>query len=296
MPSTARALAFCFVVPLATACYKHEPEHAAAPGDGDGRERVAQLGTRGDFGGAPQRAPTAARDFEEAADAPATELGEDRIARETPRGLGTSFGEQRSSAVVDAPFTRASSSPDALLSLFYNDLDGVRDAAGSFGARGNLESRVTTGDGLLAITLVDDSGRSLPAADVGGHRYVIGNQGEAYRIGIENHSRDRFEVVGSVDGLDVIDGETAALHKRGYVVEPFSSLVIDGWRTSTESVAAFRFAAIDDSYADRTGKPRDIGVVGVAFFGEEARNLRDDAHRRHGADPFPGRFAAPPRR
>jgi hypothetical protein len=222
---------------------------------------------------------------------------EDRVAREAaPRGLGTQFGEERSSAVVDAPFTRASSSPDALLSLFYNDLDGVRATAGRLGARGSLESRMITGDGLLAITLIDDNGRSLPAADIDGRRYVIGNQGQAYRIGVENHSRDRFEVVGSVDGLDVIDGDTAALHKRGYIVEPFSSLVIDGWRTSSDTVAAFRFAEIEDSYADRTGKPRDIGVIGVAFFGEQNAPGFDDPRRRHAADPFPGRFAAPPRR
>lgn len=284
------------LVTLALAgCRSHkEAGSSSAPAvDFGGGEKVARLGTRADPGDAPSAttsAPATERDFGMA------DEGEDRVAREAPRGLGTQFGEERFSNVTDSPFTRASSSPDALLSIFYNDLDGVRATAGRFGARANLESRVITGDGLLAITLIDDNGRSLPAADVEGRRYVIGNQGQAYRIGVENHSRDRFEVVGSVDGLDVIDGETAALHKRGYIVEPFSSLVIDGWRTSTETVAAFRFAAIEDSYADRTGQARDIGVVGVAFFGEQDRRGLDDVGRRHNADPFPGRFAAPPRR
>lgn len=296
MPKLA-ALGLLVTLALAGCRSHHKEAASSAPPAAafGGGEKHAQLGTRADPGDAPQAttsAPTTARDFR----SEAGDEGEDRIAREAPRGLGTQFGEERFSNVVDSPFVRASSSPDALLSLFYDDLDGVRASAGRFGARANLESRVITGDGLLAITLIDDNGRSLPAADVDGRRYVIGNQGQAYRIGVENHSRDRFEVVSSVDGLDVIDGEMAALHKRGYIVEPFSSLVIDGWRTSTETVAAFRFAAIEESYADRTGQPRDIGVIGVAFFGEQARRGFDDVGRRHDADPFPGRFAAPPRR
>jgi hypothetical protein len=300
-PSTVHFAALVLVVSLgAGGCQKHAAEPFTAPAGvgGSSGDFVARLGTKGDFDRAAPNATASHGADSEAA--PAADEG-DRIAREVPRGLGTSFGEERSSSVIDSPFARGDSTPEALLSLFYNDLDGVRASAGRFGARANLESRVTTGDGLLAITLVDEGGRSLPAAEIEGRRYVIGNQGGAYRIGIENHSRDRFEVVGSVDGLDVIDGEQAALHKRGYILEPFSSVVIDGWRTSARTVAAFRFASIDDSYADRTGAPRDIGVIGVAFFGEHGAPIQrqthnDDVGRRHDADPFPGRFAAPPRR
>ena len=90
-----------------------------------------------------------------------------------------------------------------------------------------------------------------------------------------------------------MDGSEASFEQRGYIVEPFTSMVVEGWRTSEETVAAFRFSALEDSYAERTGRARNIGVVGVAFFREESGG----AFRSGGADPFPGRFApAPPRR
>lgn len=255
-----------------------------------------QLATRGDFGPA-VNAPS--RDADIAANAPSPSPGFDAaeaVRRPEPRGLGTSFGEQRFSAVVDAPFVRASNIPDVELALHYNDLDGVRSAAGSVAidSRGGLESRVTSPDGIVALALVDDAGRSFPAAQLDGRRYAIGRDGEAYRLGVENHSGARLEVVASVDGLDVIDGDDAGFHKRGYIVDAFSSVVIDGWRTSGQSVAAFRFSSIDDSYADRTGRPRNIGVVGAAFFREQGAFDTGDLRRRHDADPFPGRFAPPP--
>jgi hypothetical protein len=45
---------------------------------------------------------------------------------------------------------------------------------------------------------------------------------------------------------------------------------IAGWRKSTERVAAFEFAALPDSYAARTGRPDNVGVIGVALFREAA--------------------------
>ncbi|MBL8944596.1 MAG: hypothetical protein JNK45_15660 [Myxococcales bacterium] len=272
----------------------------AAPSGGFGEATrpsgSEQLATRGDFG---SPANTAPRDAEVTANAPSPSPSlddGDALRRPEPRGLGTSFGEQRFSAVVDAPFVRASNIPDVELAVFYNDLDGVRSTAGSIAidSRGGLESRVTSPDGLVALALVDDAGRSFPAAQLDGRRYAIGRDGEAYRLGVENHSSARLEVVASVDGLDVIDGDDAGFHKRGYIVDAFSSVVIDGWRTSGQSVAAFRFSSIDDSYADRTGRPRTIGVVGAAFFRERGAFDTGDLRRRHDADPFPGRFAPPP--
>lgn len=288
----------------AAACGRHGspgavPSGTAAPADAASSGEAPRLATRGDF--------SRSRDAEPApvsagASSPGADFDESAPLREEQRGLGTSFGEQRFSSVVDAPFRRASNIPDVELALFYNDLDGVRAAAGHIAtdSRAVLESRVTSPDGLVALSLVDDGGRSFPGAQLDGRRYAIGNDGDAYRIGVENHSGERLEVVASVDGLDVIDGADAGFHKRGYIVDPFSSVVIDGWRTSGQTVAAFRFCGIADSYADRTGRPRNIGVVGAAFFREQGASFgrpavdHHDLHRRHDADPFPGRFAPPP--
>jgi hypothetical protein len=68
--------------------------------------------------------------------------------------------------------------------------------------------------------------------------------------------------------FDALDGKAASLSKRGYVVPAFGSVTIDGFRTSLDTVAAFRFSSVSDSYAGRKGEDRNVGVIGVAFFRE----------------------------
>ncbi|MCB9748804.1 MAG: hypothetical protein H6713_02230 [Myxococcales bacterium] len=203
-------------------------------------------------------------------------------------GLGTSYGEHRWSEVRSVSFQRGNAgSPDAVLSMRYNDHDGVRDLASARGSA--FRSSAAAEVGPFRMTLLDGSGRSLQGAIVGGETYAVGEPGQRYMIGIENNSGERYEVVTTVDGLDVIDGDSGSFDKRGYVVEPFTSFVIEGWRTSDASVAAFRFSSMDDSYAGRTGRPRNIGVIGAAFFHERSRPDYNELRRRDHADPFPGR-------
>jgi hypothetical protein len=45
---------------------------------------------------------------------------------------------------------------------------------------------------------------------------------------------------------------------------------ITGWRKGNDAVAAFEFTASPASYAERTGRPHDVGVIGVALFRERA--------------------------
>lgn len=208
-------------------------------------------------------------------------------------GLGTEYGEQRHSSVVSRRFVRGSNSPDVTLTLRYNDWAGIRRAGGDHPSR-STNSAIATNDRALVLSLVDERGRVLQASDIGSQRYAIGEAGTRYQLGVENHSQFRYEVVASVDGLDVMDGDEAGFNKRGYILEPFSSLTIEGWRTSDDTVAAFRFGSIEDSYAERRGKGRNIGVVGAAFFHEEGGPSWEELQRRHHADPFPNRYAPPP--
>jgi hypothetical protein len=53
-------------------------------------------------------------------------------------------------------------------------------------------------------------------------------------------------------------------------VQPWGSTTIDGFRSSTASVAAFRFSTIPESYAWQTGSSWDIGAIRVWIFEEEA--------------------------
>src|SRR5207244_2580286 len=130
--------------------------------------------------------------------------------------------------------------PWAEVLLHYNDVSGVTAHAAYLGARPQpLE--VPAGDGSLAVALVDEAGRTLPGLAAGGRTLIVGEDGERYRIVVRNATSARFEVVASVDGLDVIDGKPADPNRRGYLVDPHDTLVIDGFRTSDSNVAAFRF-------------------------------------------------------
>ena len=88
-------------------------------------------------------------------------------------------------------------------------------------------------------------------------------------------------VVTSVDGVNVISGDTAAPSQSGYVLEPWGSVEILGWRKNLERTAAFFFTEHQNSYAARTGRPDNVGVIGVAVFREKVRPIayRDDFRR-----------------
>jgi hypothetical protein len=73
----------------------------------------------------------------------------------------------------------------------------------------------------------------------------------------------------SVDGLSVISGQPASEHAPGYIVSPYSHVVIKGWRRNLEHVAAFRFVERDTSYASLIGKPDNIGVIGLIAIEEK---------------------------
>jgi hypothetical protein len=100
----------------------------------------------------------------------------------------------------------------------------------------------------------------------------MGTIGDRYRIHITNPTPRRVEAVVSVDGLDAIDGRTANFDdKRGYVIAPYGDVTIEGFRTSLDQVATFRFSSVRDSYAGKKGQDRNVGVIGIAFFPERER-------------------------
>ena len=211
-------------------------------------------------------------------------------------GLGTSWGEHVDAPISFSPFVRASSSPWATVALHYNDANGVSAHAAYVGAR-PTPLEVMAGDGSLSVSLIDDYGRLLAGYHANGRALVVGEDGARYRILVRNGTTARFEIVTSVDGLDVIDGKPADPNRRGYIVDPHGELVIDGFRTSDHGVAAFRFGKVADSYAAQTSGDRNVGVIGFAIFSERGAVWTPaELHRRDTADPFPNRgYATPPR-
>ena len=109
------------------------------------------------------------------------------------------------------------------------------------------------------VELLSGDFRSLPTFYSSGRAYVMGSIGERYRIRITNPTARRVEAIVSVDGLDAIDGKTASYEdKRGYVILPYGDVTIEGFRTSLNQVATFRFSPVRDSYAGRKGQDRNV--------------------------------------
>lgn len=217
-------------------------------------------------------------------------------------GLATSWGEDRYSPAREVEFERAEARrPSTLIELHYNDRDGARRMLPE-GRWARAEKRLASG---VTVRVVDSGGQTLPALVRGGRVVAVGALGERYAIAIENPTSRRFEVVASVDGLDVLDGQPARVDKRGYLVAAYSSVSIDGFRRSNDEVAAFRLGTVARSYAASKGQSRDVGVLGFAFFDERRppalepaepwyRPTSEDTQLRRRADPFPGDYARPP--
>jgi hypothetical protein len=254
--------------------------------------------------GAPPPPAAAAPDFAASAPMPPSspptpsrsETAE-RVPSQRP-GLGTEWGETRFSQVHEEPFTRAGD-PFALATVRYDDRSGVDAMAAHHGgvAQAYPIGELSFADGGISMVGRGEDGGRLETLRLGDRTYVVGRAGERYTIVLANRSNRRFEAVATVDGLDVINGKSGKLSNRGYLLDPYANLEIDGFRQSDDTVAAFRFGRVADSYAAKSGSARDVGVIGVAFFAERGASLHDEEARlRERATPFPSdsRYAQPP--
>lgn len=123
---------------------------------------------------------------------------------------------------------------------------------------------------LTDLQVIDrDSGETLTVYRHQGDHWVAGRPGARYAVSLRNATAGRVLGVVSVDGVNVISGETAAWRQTGYVLAPWQQHAVTGWRKSDTEVAAFHFTASSGSYAERTGRPAHVGVIGVAVFREK---------------------------
>jgi hypothetical protein len=171
---------------------------------------------------------------------------------------------------------------------------------------------------LVDLAVVNRAtGERIPIHAHRGRLYVAGTPGAKYSLVLNNKTGERVLTVVSVDGVNVITGDTATPAQSGYVLNPWGSVDIDGWRKNMSEVAAFVFTALPESYAARTGRPGNVGVIGVAVFreyqpprppaslqqpapfsglgarGEEARESASSTARDFAAPPLPLARAMP---
>lgn len=124
---------------------------------------------------------------------------------------------------------------------------------------------------LVDVDVVDrDTGQWLPEYPHRGRVYVPGEPGHRYAVRLTNQTGERVLVVLSVDGVNAVSGQTASPSQAGYVLAPWESTEIAGWRKSLDDIAQFYFTDLPDSYAARTGRPDNVGVIGIAVFRERS--------------------------
>lgn len=156
---------------------------------------------------------------------------------------------------------------------------------------------------LVRIDVVDrDSGQWLPEYRHRGQSWIAGTPGHRYGVRLSNTTGERVLVVLSVDGVNAVSGETAHPAQAGYVLAPWQSAEIAGWRKSLDDVAQFVFTDLPDSYAARTGRPDHVGIIGIAVFRERQAEVpplapappiaRNDRARRDSGAHAPTAMAA----
>lgn len=116
--------------------------------------------------------------------------------------------------------------------------------------------------------------------------YVEAREGSEYTLKLKNHSHKKLLAIVSIDGVDVIKSKAAIDAESGYIVQPYSTLNINGYRLNNDAVAAFKFDDGKKSYATEVEKEFDAkdiekvrkgksapsknnGVIGVRIYEEK---------------------------
>ena len=196
----------------------------------------------------------------EATNADAAEAANNQVAADEK--LGTKWGDEIDSHVTEVQLKRKSDSPLAETIVQYADKS----------YKGKTVNSISIAAGKVSFSVVDDRGNRIPMYRVGQSYYLSGREGQSYQLHYENNTAKTFEVVVSVDGVDVIDGSEASRSNSGYVLHAHDSLKIEGFRKSESAVASFTFSKPKDAYAanSENGSIQNAGVIGTVLYELEA--------------------------
>jgi len=153
----------------------------------------------------------------------------------------------------------------------------------------------TWADGNLVDVQIQVDGEAAPLyfAPRGDQRhYFEAFAGRNYSVVLRNNTARRVGVLLTVDGLNVVNGAMTSQSSGEpmYVLGPWESATIRGWRTSLDEVRRFVFVDERRSYASRTGQANsDMGWIRVLAFREQPKvqfwswnESRNGAKRKQG--------------
>ncbi len=172
--------------------------------------------------------------------------------------LGTKWGDDVTSNVTSVELNRLSINPIAQASVRY----------ASKQYRGKAINSLSMASGVISFSVLDDQAKLLPLIRDGKNYFLKAKDGQSYQLQYKNHSDKTFEIVASVDGLDVLTGQEASKYASGYVLGPHRSLTIEGFRKSDSAVASFTFGKPDESYAANSsqGSIDNTGIIGSVVY------------------------------
>lgn len=111
--------------------------------------------------------------------------------------------------------------------------------------------------------------------------YIEGREGSNFEIELVNHNGVEVEMIVSVDGLSINDGEPAGVASGGYIIPANSRRTIPGWLVDGNTAAKFFFAgAKGGSYAEQSpqGDAKNKGIIGAKVFARKQQHY----HNFHG--------------
>jgi len=114
-----------------------------------------------------------------------------------------------------------------------------------------------------------------------GQTYLEGRKKTNYELQFRNNSAQQVLVVPSVDGLSVIDGQSAGKQSPGYVIDPWDSVIVPGWTVNGREAAEFIFHAQsaywsdEQTYAEEVGQDAsNQGAIGFMVFRRKPLPIR----------------------
>ena len=198
--------------------------------------------------------------------------------------LGTKWGDEVTSHVTEVNLKRLSDQPIAESQVRYANKQ----------YQGKTVNSISLAAGKISFSIVDDADAVLPLFREGQSYFLAGQDGQSYQLKYENHTDSTFEVVASVDGIDVLDGSTASRTNSGYVLHPHSEMKIEGFRKSDSAVASFTFSKPEDAYAanSNNGLIQNTGIIGTVIYQLETPDSKDEINDSSKYAPPPKAFPA----
>lgn len=189
--------------------------------------------------------------------------------QESSSRLGTQWGENVASSVTNVNAQRMTAQPTAMASIYYSE-----KTPKDYWHRTDMISLQK-----VNLDIEKENGGRFKMAYTATDTYQLkAKEGQRYKLYFYNSDpKQPYEVVATVDGIDVISGQKGSVQNSGYIIYPKQSLTIEGFRKSSSDVAAFRFSKPQDSYAAHSvaGDVNNTGVIGVAVYPTTQNQMKD---------------------